>query len=83
MVKRNSLGSKYINVHKNNISSWRGSSRREIFTWRVDTEDRNVSDSRVGIRRPTVSEREWQNLEPRYMNNEQRIHLREACNSTA
>jgi hypothetical protein len=36
MIKKNSLGSKYVNVHANNISIWSAPSRRTIFVWGAD-----------------------------------------------
>jgi hypothetical protein len=35
-IRRNSFGSRHVNVPTNNIKSWGGFSRRTIFTWTAD-----------------------------------------------
>jgi hypothetical protein len=44
MIKRIFLGSKYVNVPANNISSWSASSRGTISGWGADIEQSKVSD---------------------------------------
>jgi hypothetical protein len=42
MIKRNSFDSKYMNVHKINISSW-SETYRTVFPWRSDIEQNKIS----------------------------------------
>jgi hypothetical protein len=42
MIKKNVLGSKYVNISANNISSRCTSSIGTIFTWGADTEQRSL-----------------------------------------
>jgi hypothetical protein len=44
MIKENMLGSKYVNIPENNISSWSKSSRGTVSAWGAETEQSKVSD---------------------------------------